>query len=254
MEVIAVANQKGGVGKTTTAWNLSACLSELGKKVLMIDLDPQASLTICQGIEPAELKLSIYNVLVGAVNINEIIIDLDKYFIAPSTIDLAGAEVELSSKIGKEYILTKSLKKLEGAFDYLVIDCPPSLGNLTVNALCASDRVVIPMSCEFLAYRGLKLLEDTIMQVKELSPRLKSYTILPTMYDGRTTHSEEVLQQVRNDSKDKGYPVFDVVIKKSIRFSDSSVQAQDIVNYAEDSFAGKKAYRELAKEIVNNGR
>lgn len=250
MKVISIANQKGGVGKTTTAWNFAACLAEMNKKVLMIDLDPQASLTICQGIEPAELEKSIYNVLIGSVNINDIIVDLGSYHIAPSTIDLAGAEVELSSKIGKEYILAKNIKKLESDYDYVVIDCPPSLGNLTVNGLAASDGVIIPMACEFLAYRGLKLLEDTIREVKELNSKLEIYGILPTMYDSRTSHSEEVLQEARKGRT----PVFDIVIKKSIKFSDSTIAAQDILNYADNKFEGKVAYRALAKEVDEIGR
>lgn len=247
MKIISIANQKGGVGKTTTVWNLSACLAEMGKKVLMVDLDPQASLTICQAIEPAELDYSIYNVLIGSVDINSIIVDLDNYKLLPSTIDLAGAEVELSSKIGKEYILAKNFKKLKEDFDYIIIDCPPALGNLTVNALSASDGVIIPMACEFLAFRGLKLLEATISEVKELNNKLKIYGILPTMYDSRTSHSAEVLGEAKKGEE----PVFDIVIKKSIKFSDSTLAARDILNYADNKFEGKSAYRLLAKEVTS---
>lgn len=245
MKVISIANQKGGTAKTTTTWNLAACLSELGKQVLMIDLDPQASLTICQGIEPADLKVSIYNVLSGSVDVNNSVIDLEHYDLIPSTIDLSAAEVELSAKIGKEYVLAKCIRKIAKKYDYVLIDCPPSLGNLTVNSLCASDGIIIPMACEFLAYRGLKLLEDTIKQVKELNPGLSTLGILPTMYDSRTIHSEEVLSEAKKGS----ISVFNIIIKKSIKFSDSSILAVDITKCASDKFEGKSAYRQLALEV-----
>lgn len=246
MKIISVANQKGGVGKTTTAWNLSAALSELGKKVLMIDLDPQSSLTICQGVEPADLTKSVYDVILGKEDINSVLIKLDSFYLLPSTIDLSGAEVELSSKIGKEYMLLKAIKQLKIAFDFIIIDCPPSLGNLTVNGLSASDGVVIPMATEYLAYRGLKLLEGTINQVRELTNKLDIYGILPTMYDGRTLHSQDVLNKVKAED----IKVFDILIKKSVKFSDSAIMAKDILEYADNSFDGKKAYQQLAKEVL----
>jgi chromosome partitioning protein len=265
MKIISVVNQKGGVGKTTTTWNTAACLSELGYKVLMIDFDPQSSLTICQGIEPDEitkLRKSIYNVLMGSVDINETIIGLDNYYLVPSTIDLAAAEIELSSKIGKEYVLLKNLKKIKFDFDYILIDCPPSLGNLTVNALAASDGAIIPMACEFLSYRGIKLLEDTLSQVKEINSRLEVYGILPTMFDSRTSHSTDVLQEVLKDASAGGIPVLcgrsvengrevkkPIVVNKSVRFSDSSITAKDILSYTDNKFSGSTAYRILAKEI-----
>lgn len=248
MKVISIANQKGGVAKTTTTWNLSACLAEKGKKVLMIDLDPQASLTICQGIEPAELETSIYNVLSGSINTNDAIVELGNYDLIPSTIDLSAAEIELSTKIGKEYMLAKCIRKIRKEYDYIIIDCSPSLGNLTVNSLCASDNLIIPMSCEFLAFRGLRLLEDTVSQVAELNTRLTILGILPTMFDSRTIHSEEVLREVKKGT----LPVFDFIVKKSIKFSDSTILAKDITNCSPDKFEGKTSYRQLALEVMKH--
>ena len=200
--------------------------------------------------------------LMGSVDINEIIIKLDNYCIAPSTIDLSAAEVELSTKIGKEFILLKRIRKLNFDFDYILIDCPPSLGNLTVNALTASDGVIIPMACEFLSYQSISLIDDTLTQVKELNGKLKVYGILPTMYDSRTIHCTDVLNEVLKNAKSGGMPVMfgdfaeqsgivrkPIIIKKSVRFSDSSITAKDILSYTDDKFSGKAAYRVLAKEI-----
>lgn len=248
MEVISIVNQKGGVGKTTTVWNLAASLAELDKKVLMIDFDPQSSLTICVGLEPNELQKTIYNVILGRTDINSTIIELSNYDIIPSMIDLAGAEVELSSKIGKEYILLKKLKEIQKQYDFILIDCPPSLGNLTVNAINASHKIIVPMTCEYLAYRGLQLLVNTISEVKELSNNTKDMYVLPTMYDGRTKHAKEVLEQVKKE----GYKLFDTIINKSIKFSDSAIETKDIIQYADNNFVGKKSFIQLAKEVINN--
>jgi chromosome partitioning protein len=247
MKVISVVNQKGGVGKTTTAWNLSASLSELNKKVLMIDLDPQSSLTICVGLDPNELEQTVYNVMCGKVDINSAIINLGKLDILPASIDLAGAEVELSSKVGKENYLLKKLKELKTKYDYIIIDCPPALGNLTLNALAASSEVIVPMICEYLAYMGLKLLENTINDVKELNDNIKGVYILPTLFDGRTKHAKEVLEKVKSE-----YNVFDITINKSIKFADSALEAKDITEFTDDNFAGKKSYMQLAREVIKN--
>jgi chromosome partitioning protein len=213
----------------------------------MIDLDPQSSLTICVGLDPSELQQTIYNVMCGKSDINTTIINLGKFDILPASIDLAGAEVELSSKIGKENYLLKKLKELKIKYDFVIIDCPPSLGNLTLNALAASSEVIVPMICEYLAYMGLKLLDNTISDVKELNDNIKNVFILPTLYDGRTKHTKEVLEKVKSE-----YQVFDITINKSIKFADSALEAKDITEFTDDSFAGKKSYMQLAKEVINN--
>ena len=268
MHIIAIANQKGGVGKTTTVWNTAACLAELGHRVLMVDLDPQASLTVCQGIEPDEAGAAgktIYHVLCGTADINDTVVPLERYDLVPSCVDLAAAEVELVSRIGKEFILLKSLKKLRAAYDEVLIDCPPSLGSLTVNALTACDGVIVPMACEFLAYRGTALLHETLQQVQEINTHLNIYGILPTLFDTRVNHCTDVLRQALQDEKAGGLPVLHgeaevdgknvrvpIVVKKSVQFSDSSISTKDILQYADSRFHGVSAYRMLAKEIVNH--
>jgi chromosome partitioning protein len=262
MQIISIVNQKGGVGKTTTTWNLGSCLAEMGLKVLLIDMDPQASLTICQGIEPEEANPNVYDVLIGRADINDALLDLGNCHIVPSIIDLAGAEIELSSYIGREYILLKALKRIKKHYDFVIIDCPPSLGNLTVNALSASTMAIIPVACEYLAYRGLKLLENTISQIRELNRELHNVFVLPTMYDARTNHCAEVLQQIVEDAAEGGIPLIysekalsgPIIIKKSIKYADSSIVAKNIIDYANDNFDGKVAYRALASEVAKYGK
>lgn len=243
-QIIAVSNQKGGVGKTTSTLNLGVALTELDKKVLMIDLDPQASLTISIGLEPESLEKTIYNALVEDVDIRKLILFSDLLYFVPSTIDLSAAEMELVSEVGREFKLKEALDEVKDEFDYILIDCPPSLGLLTINALVACDVVIVPMAPEYLALRGFNLLEKTITKVKKLNKKLTLMGILVTLYDNRTIHHKDVVAELQ-----KNYPVFNSMIKKSIKFPDAVLAGQPIMTY-DRKFEGAVSYHELAKEVI----
>jgi chromosome partitioning protein len=248
--VIVVANQKGGVGKTTTAINLGSALNELGKRVLLIDLDPQSALSAGLGVDSYQLDETIYDVLVDSrVTIQSIIRPVRPNLdVAPSNIDLAAAELELISAIGREYIFKEALAPIRKKYDYILVDSPPSLGLLTVNALTAADEVIIPLQCEYLALRGMRSLLETIEKVKaKLNPHLEIRGILGTMFNSRTLHAQEVMDEIRSIFGDK---VFDVVIKSSIRFAEAPVVHQSLLEY-EPRHEGAMAYRKLAEVIVN---
>jgi len=248
--VIVIANQKGGVGKTTTTINLGAALAELGRHTLLVDMDPQSALSGAMGLDSDQLESTIYNVLVDSrVAMRDIIYharpNLD---VAPSNIDLAAAEVELVSAIGREYILKEVLAPVRDTYDYVLIDAPPSLGLLTVNALTAADEVIIPLQCEYLALRGVRFLLETIDKVKtKLNPALKIRGILATMYNTRTIHAQEVVGEIRTLFGDK---VFDIIIKSSIRFAEAPLAHQPILEY-DPRHDGATAYRQLAEVIVD---
>jgi len=244
-QIIAVSNQKGGVGKTTSTLNLGVALTELGMKVLMIDLDPQSSLTISIGLEPENLEKTIYNALVDDVDIKKLILfDNEFLYFVPSTIDLSAAEMELVSEVGREFKLKEAIDPVKDEFDYVIIDCPPSLGLLTINALVACDVVIVPMAPEYLALRGFNLLEKTIAKVKKLNKKLTLMGILITLYDNRTTHHKDVVTELK-----KNYPVFNSMIKKSIKFPDAVLAGQPIMTY-DKKFEGSISYQELAKEVI----
>jgi chromosome partitioning protein len=248
--VIVVANQKGGVGKTTTAINLGSALNELGKRVLLIDLDPQSALSAGLGVDSYQLDETIYDVLVDSrVTIQSIIRPIRPNLdVAPSNIDLAAAELELISAIGREYIFKEALAPVRKKYDYILVDSPPSLGLLTVNALTAADEVIIPLQCEYLALRGMRSLLETIEKVKaKLNPHLEIRGILGTMFNSRTLHAQEVMDEIRSIFGDK---VFDVVIKSSIRFAEAPVVHQSLLEY-DPRHEGAMAYRKLAEVIVN---
>ena len=250
--IIAIANQKGGVGKTTTTINLGAAFAEMGRKTLLIDLDPQSALSVGFGINSYELDQTIYNALVESNNMSiesvthyEIRPNLD---MVPSNIDLAAADMELIATIGREYILKEILGPIRGRYDYILIDCAPSLSLLTINALTASDYVLVPLQCEYLALRGMRTLIEVIEKVQnKLNPSLKILGILGTMYNARTIHAQEVMAEVKSVFGDK---VFDVVIHSSIKFAEAPVAQQPILEYA-STHPGAEAYRTLAEGIVN---
>jgi len=248
--VIVVANQKGGVGKTTTAMNLGSALNELGQRILLVDLDPQSALSAGLGVDSYQLDETIYDVLVDSrVTMQSIIRTIRPNLdVAPSNIDLAAAELELISAIGREYIFKEALAPVRDNYDYVLVDSPPSLGLLTVNALTAADEVIIPLQCEYLALRGMRSLLETIDKVKaKLNPHLEIRGILGTMYNARTLHAQEVMAEIRSIF---GGKVFDVVVKSSIRFAEAPVVHQSLLEY-DPRHEGAVAYRKLAEVIVN---
>jgi len=249
-QVIALANQKGGVAKTTTTLNLAVAFTEQGFNVLAVDLDPQGNLTMSQGMDPDAVEVSMFDVLVRGVPIDEVIrhVEVD---VAISSIDLAGAELALSAMIGRERALQKALLPVRGRYDYVLIDTPPSLGLLTINALTAADSVIIPVQCEYLSLRGLVQLENTLSMIREnLNPVVEIRGILPTMYDGRTLHSREAIEMLKENFGDV---VFETRIKKTVRYAEAPVQGSSVLKYEPNGRAAQ-AYRELAKEVLNGAQ
>jgi chromosome partitioning protein len=245
--VLAVANQKGGVAKTTTVHSLGVALAELGARVLLVDLDPQACLTYSVGLDPDALDRSIHDVFVRRVPVSEVLRPIcPNLDIVPATIDLAGSEVLLLTRTGREHVLTRALGPLGPRYDTVLVDCPPSLGVLTINGLTAAEAVLVPLQCEALSHRGVGQLLETIDDVRSFSnPNLAVRGIVPTMFDGRTRHGREILDGV---GARYGLPVLEPAIRKSIRFAEAPGQGRSILEHAPDS-PGAQAYRALARDL-----
>jgi chromosome partitioning protein len=246
-KVLAFTNQKGGVAKTTTTINLGVAFQEMGHSVLVVDLDPQGNLTMSLGLNPDTVRPSMYDVLVSGVPIQKATHhrELD---VVVASIDLAAVEIALSSLIGRERALSKALMPVDDTYEYILIDTPPSLGLLTINALTAADAVIVPVQCEYLSLRGLAQLERTLELVREnLNPRVHIAGIVPTMYDPRTIHGREAVEVLRSSFGDL---VFQTTINKTIRFAEAPVRGESVLKYAPDSQAAK-AYRQLAREVLN---
>src|SRR5438552_5275569 len=249
-QVIAFTNQKGGVAKTTTTLNLAVAFSEKGHRVLCVDLDPQANLTMSHGIDPASLELSMYDVLVNHVSIREVIRKRE-VDVACASIDLAGAEIAMSTQIGRERSLEKALAPILEDYDFICIDTPPSLGLLTINALTAADKVIVPVQCEYLSMRGLIQLQNTLSMIREnLNPEVQIEGILPTLVDTRTVHAKEAIELLEENFGDR---VFASRITKTVRLAGAPVKGMSVLK---DDPAGKAAYayRQLAREVLENGK
>jgi chromosome partitioning protein len=246
-KVIAFTNQKGGVAKTTTTLNLAVAFSEKGHRVLCVDLDPQANLTMSQGIDPDTLDVSMYDVLVNHTSIREVIRKRE-VDIACASIDLAGAEIAMSTQIGRERSLEKAFAPIKEDYDFICIDTPPSLGLLTINALTAADKVIVPVQCEYLSMRGLIQLQNTLSMIREnLNPDVQIEGILPTLVDTRTVHAKEAIELLEENFGDT---VFASRITKTVRFAEAPVKGMSVLKYDPDGKAAY-AYRQLAREVLD---
>jgi chromosome partitioning protein len=247
---VAVASQKGGVGKTTTVASLGAALVQLDQRVLLVDLDPQACLTFALGIDPEDLARSVHDVLVGRLRLPEVVVRTEEGMdLAPATIELASAEAALLLRGAREHALDDALGDVRAGYDWILLDCPPTLGILTVNALTAADEVLVPLQCETLAHRGVGQLVETVREVaRTTNPRLRVAGILPTMYDGRTTHARAVLADIQQRYD---VPVLEPPIPRTVRFAEAPAVGRSVITVAPSS-RGAQAYREHARRLVDS--
>lgn len=250
--VIVVANQKGGVGKTTTAINLSACLAETGKKVLAIDMDPQGNMTSGLGVEKDSVENTVYELILGETDIEHCFQNsvVDGLTVIPSNVNLAAAEIELIGESEKEFILQKALEKIRDDYDFVIIDCPPSLNILTINSMCAANTVLVPIQCEYYALEGLSQLIHTIELVQErLNPDLEIEGVVFTMYDARTNLSLQVVENVKNNLQQT---IYKTIIPRNVRLAEAPSYGMPIILYDTKS-VGAESYRLLAEEVIHRG-
>ena len=248
--IIAIANQKGGVGKTTTSTNLSACLAEKNKKVLLVDIDPQGNATSGVGLNKSELENTVYDMIIGECEIEDCLIEnaLDNLDVLPSNVNLSGAEIDLIGIDDREYILKKNIDKIRDNYEYIIIDCPPSLNMLTVNAMTTADTVLVPIQCEYYALEGLSQLLHTINLVKErLNPKLEMEGVVFTMYDARTNLSLEVVENVKNNLKQS---IYKTIIPRNVRLAEAPSHGLPI-NLYDSKSVGAESYRLLADEVID---
>jgi chromosome partitioning protein len=249
VKVVAVANQKGGVAKTTTVQSLAVAMAERGRRVLVVDLDPQACLTYSLGFDPDELGSSLHDVLVRRARLSDVVLAVpgsEGLSLVPATIDLAGAEVHLLSRTGREHVLARALMPVQQDYDAVLIDCPPSLGVLTINGLTAAEAVIVPLQCEALSHRGVGQLLETIEDVRQFAnERLRVLGVIPTMYDGRTTHARKILAEVEERY---GLPMFEPPVPKSVRFAEAPALGRSVLQHAPTS-PGALAYRTLSESV-----
>ncbi|MSO36886.1 MAG: ParA family protein [Acidimicrobiia bacterium] len=245
--VLSIANQKGGVGKTTTTHTLGAALAEAGHRVLLVDLDPQACLTYSVGLDPESLPVSLHDVLTGRNKAEDALVHTTGISIIPASIDLAGSELHLANKVGREHALSRALQPLKDHYEVILIDCPPSLGILTINGLTAADHVLIPLQCETLSHRGVGQLLETVADVRAYTqPDLEVLGVIATMFDGRTRHTREVVADISNRY---GLEVLSPVVPRSVRFAEAPAKGRSVLEHAPTS-PGAIAYRELGTTIA----
>ena len=246
MKVISVANNKGGVGKTTSSLNLAAELGRLGRNVLLVDLDPQASLTIYLRFDPEEFEKSAYHLITRKCTAKEVIVrtELENVDLIPSSIDLSIAEIEIVPFINREHVLREALKEVVNYYDYIIIDNMPSLGILTVNSLMASDYVIVPVEPSFLSYKGLEIINNTLNDIKKYNEKISFLGTIITMYDPRTQHARIIVDRIQ-----KNFPFLNIIIKRSIKFANAAIAGTPIADFTEELFPGAYAYRKLAREV-----
>lgn len=250
--IIAIANQKGGVGKTTTTINLSSCLAELGQKVLVVDTDPQGNTTSGLGIDKEAAELTVYKLMIGECQVRDCLVhtDFERLDVIPSNVNLAGAEIDLIGIEDREFILKKALAEIKEEYDFVILDCPPSLNMLTVNAMTAADTVLVPIQCEYYALEGLSQLMHTISLVqKRLNPELEMEGVVFTMYDARTNLSLQVVENVKENLK---HTVYKTIIPRNVRLAEAPSHGLPI-NYYDSKSAGAESYRLLAEEVIHRG-